>query len=265
MKYCFCGWSDESSHNVGRFRAVGMISHPYDMTNELEENINEIIANFCDGEELKWAKISEFKLKAYKNIIDYFLEDLDPKRVRVDVLRWDTENSRHNIQKRDDNKNLQMMYYKLFKNVAFRWPHGKWNFFLDENRIINRDELKRYLDKSRVNIKTIKKVNSKDNPLIQVADFFTGMSVFSKKNFKNLNQYEDPHQTRLVPLEDNDLSKKDNMRFEILIYFDKKCKDLKKGVSLKSGEGLWTPNPNNTNLNFWHYEPQVEEDKAPTK
>ncbi len=278
MRRRFCGWSDESSHNKGRFRAIGMISHPGEMKNEIETDINNIIANFVhDGRELKFNKIDIPRLKAYKGITDYFFEKANKGQIRADVLRWDIQDSRHNILGRDDNKNLQMMYYKLlFDVISNRWEDGEWSFFPDKNGSINWNELKFHLNigsskvnlKKDLNIKTIKEVNSKDNVLIQVADFFTGLSVFSKEHFNIYENYmeEKKGQTRLVPLKNKyKFSKKDKRRCEILDYFNEKCKDLKMGVSLKNKRGLWTPNPKTTNINFWSYEPQVEEDKAPTR
>lgn len=46
--------------------------------------------------------------------------------------------------------------------------------------------------------------------------------------------------------------------------FNSLCKQQRSAVSLKSNRGLWTPNPVNP-LNFWMYEPQHPEDRAPTK
>jgi len=283
----YCGWSDESSHNKGDFRAIGMISHPYRVRGKLEENINRIIDSVANKyknsrRELKWSRIDKFRFRAYKSIIDYFLEKAKQRQVRLDVLRWDIKDPRHHdVLGRDDNKNLQMMYYKLLYNViSRRWQRGHWTFFPDENGIIDWDELKLDLDngiskvnlKEELNIKIIKEVNSKNNVLIQVADLFTGLSIFSKDKFSLYMKCKDymdwkNGQQRLVPLK-NDFSKisnKNKMRLKILYYFNKKCKRLKMGVSLEKKRGLWTPDPRNTNINFWHYEPQVEEDKAPTK
>lgn len=271
MKSCFFGWSDESSHNRGRFRAIGMISHPCEMKNEIEKYINNVIdGSVPDERELKWKDVNKFTFKAYKGIIDYFLREANKEQIRLDVLRWDIEDSRHSILGRDDNKNLQFMYYKLFRNVICRWGGGHWIFFPDENGFIDWEELTRYLKKleckvplkEELNIEPIKGVSSKDNVLIQVADLFTGMSIFSKKNFQDYQDYMEKKNARKK--EEDEMSNFER-RCEILNYFNKECKAKKKGVSLESKGGLETRNPKTTNINFWSYEPQVEEDKAPTR
>jgi hypothetical protein len=50
----------------------------------------------------------------------------------------------------------------------------------------------------------------------------------------------------------------------VLKKFDETCKERKLGVSLKTKKGLWTPDPQRP-INFWLYEPQHPEDKAPQK
>jgi type I restriction enzyme R subunit len=51
-------------------------------------------------------------------------------------------------------------------------------------------------------------------------------------------------------------------RFWVLKEFDEACKQRKLGVRLSTRRGLWTPRPPNP-INFWMYEPQHPEDKAP--
>ncbi|MBW1650791.1 MAG: hypothetical protein JRJ44_09000, partial [Deltaproteobacteria bacterium] len=64
--------------------------------------------------------------------------------------------------------------------------------------------------------------------------------------------------------EEVELSNSEQARFEIMKYFNKKCKQLKLGVSLKNKERFHTFKPENP-INFWPYKPQHEYDKAPIK
>ena len=61
-----------------------------------------------------------------------------------------------------------------------------------------------------------------------------------------------------------DLSNTDEKRLRLIYDFAKCCKDSKLGVSINTHSFLITPDPKNP-INFWHYEPQHEEDKAPTR
>ncbi|MGQ9925796.1 MAG: hypothetical protein ACUVS4_02890 [Chloroflexaceae bacterium] len=60
------------------------------------------------------------------------------------------------------------------------------------------------------------------------------------------------------------LSRSSKERFLVLKAFDEGCKQRKLGVSLCTKRGLWTPEPERP-INFWLYEPQHPEDKAPSK
>jgi len=59
-------------------------------------------------------------------------------------------------------------------------------------------------------------------------------------------------------------SRSSQERFTVLKQFDEACKRRRLGVSLKSYNGLRTPDPRNP-INFWMYEVQHPEDKAPQK
>ena len=63
---------------------------------------------------------------------------------------------------------------------------------------------------------------------------------------------------------EDESSKADKIRFDLIRLFDLRCKKLKLGVSIHTNCCLWTPDKNNP-INFWNYEPQHEMDKAPMK
>jgi hypothetical protein len=63
---------------------------------------------------------------------------------------------------------------------------------------------------------------------------------------------------------DTPLSKSGRERCFVLCELDVRCNKAKLGVSLKTFKGLKSPKPISA-LNFWWYEPQIEQDKAPTK
>jgi hypothetical protein len=110
--------------------------------------------------------------------------------------------------------------------------------------------------------------NSTRSPLVQVADLFGGLAVFSREKFDEYDLWlkETSAQAWLFERGDSapDPSRSSRERFQVLAKFDGLCKKRKLGVSLKTKRGLWTPNPENP-VNFWPYEPQHAEDKAPQK
>jgi len=126
-------------------------------------------------------------------------------------------------------------------------------------------------------IEEINPVTSTEHPpLLQIADLFAGIAVFSRDKFQEYTEWKlnSTGQSRLSQfssIEDsitnqcsNNVSNKDHERFCVLQYFDSLCKKAKLGVSLKERKGLWTPNPENP-INFWPYEPQHPSDKAPLR
>lgn len=88
------------------------------------------------------------------------------------------------------------MYYQILKNVLKeRWPSTlHWNLYPDKQNNIDWEESKNILDnvslniiiknneiefKKDFNIDKFQEVDSKENPLCQVADLFAGLAVFS--------------------------------------------------------------------------------------
>ncbi len=109
---------------------------------------------------------------------------------------------------------------------------------------------------------------SKQYPLIQLADFFAGISIFSKKDYLDFKQWQEDQspQLNLLPTSNNMISwsKSKKKRFLVLQYLINKSKANKLQISFRSTQGLETRNPNE-NINFWFYKPQHVNDTAPVK
>ena len=212
--------------------------------------------------------------------------------LRVDTLIWDTQDSRHQIRGRDDVANLQRMYYHLFKNVLQRrWPTGStWQLYPDENTALDWTTVQDYLDAAGLDIKVngglfeggfrlrlardfsvsrICEACSSDTPLCQLSDLFAGLGAFSYSAYRRYERWL-KIQCGQMPLElgfdddELDLSGSDRERFTIMKYLDEQCKQLKLRVGLKSSKGFKTRDPR-LPINFWLYEPQHPDDKAPVK
>lgn len=300
------GFSDESNWNKGRFRSIGLVTCHVDASFSLGKQLHGLLTESgISG--LRWSELDGAKkrfaaCKICKFIVDNAchnsLRHIHPSQItfdegirnsclRVDVLIWDTNDSRHDILGRDDVGNLQRMYYHLFRNVMRnRWPKsGVWRFYPDKNTAIRWDTIQACLesksyefkDKSidgsfsiqlrrEFNIEEIQPITETDPVLISVADLFAGMAVYSRERFKNFESWVTKNQTTLSVEENNrpKISRRDEERFQVLNYFNSICKKSNLGVSLKRGKGLWTPNPENP-INFWLYEPQHPNDKAPLR
>jgi hypothetical protein len=283
-----CAFSDESSHNIGRFRSIAMVSLPHGNLDLVDEKIHSILIG-SSVREFKWKNLNDAKMRfCATKIVDYVIEQVLGGEFRVDVLTWDIEDSRHNIVGRDDKENFQRMYYHLFKNVLkHRWEHPSfWKFFPDEQGSVDWGSLKSFIDhelqkthqvfsdsdaeltlKNLVTLDEIREVQSSECYPTQLCDFFAGIASYSRLNFTKFCEWEflQSGQTRLFQTETSvEFSNRDSERCRVLAHFNRLCKANKLGVSLKSNKGLQTPNPNNP-LNFWLYNPQSDLDIAPVK
>jgi hypothetical protein len=214
-------------------------------------------------------------------------------RLRVDVVVWDIEDSRHKVRGRDDIENLARMYYHLFQNVMqARWPKSAvWRFHPDEHTAIDWETMGNCLQSVSVSvgvegsllnggglklqlrrefsIAEIAPAISADAPVVQLADLFAGLAAFSRAKYDEFAQWKTEHGPELQFWQPGEsaqgtISAIAQERFVVLERFNNRCKAKKLGVSLTTKRGLWTPRPQDP-LNFWVYQPQHELDKAPRR
>lgn len=229
--------------------------------------------------------------------IDLAIKYAAQRKIRIDVLYWDLEDSRHKIQGREDKSNLERMYYKVIRHVINQWGQSKlceWELYPDAGSNLDWAAISNYLKNTKIgrrkqiadiplfrefakdgypiNIISVSPKNSQDEPLIQLADLFAGMAKFSKeKGTEYINWVNSEESKKYAGFSftfenENEISssKKDIARFTILSKLDKLCKEHRMRVSIKTHKYLTTKDPTGP-INFWFYEPQTEKDKAPTK
>ena len=239
--------------------------------------------------EFKWKKLKDAKHNfcAIK-LIDYVLKKISNYDLRVDIVVWDTHDSRHKIQGRDDDANFERMFFHLLKTTLKRRPRNSiWNIYPDQKHGIDWDTIHdciaavgRHIEYHTTmfgdfftdpyyHIESFKEIDSSITPCCQIADLFAGLSVFS------INYYSDyclwkhnlaTQQSTLFPNPNEEIqfSNREEVRFCIMHHINKECKKMKLGVSLKTKKRFHTFNPKNP-INFWLYTPQHKYDKAPTK
>ena len=292
--YSHLAFSDESRHNVGRFRAIAVLTCSKDQANDLRERAHQIIQR--NGlKEFKWHKLRQARDRfAALGLLGLSLEALVAALIRIDILTWDIRDSRHDIARRDDNANLGRMYYHLLRNVMrLRWQNDAvWLLHPDQHSSMDWNtisEVLRYKSHSfeRVSkdmfssptkiglafrrdfgIHAIEQVESHQEPLAQIADLFAGIAAYSYSVFDRYLQWIRLNQPQIqfefIDQHPLTLSNSERERFLTLKTFSDACKANKLGVSLNSSRGLRTYAPSYP-LNFWKYEPQSYLDKAPTK
>ncbi len=285
-------YADESHYNVGRYRGIAVVSLEEQHVGSFDAELGTLLheSEVC---EFKWKKLDSAKNRfAAVKLLTWTLHRIRHGLLRIDVLIWDTEDSRHKVRGRDDITNLERMYHHIFKNLlSARWPDGSiWTLHPDEQTAIDWQDVGDRLDivssrgeihrdlftkgsirirlKQEFRVERVVPSRSKDEPLVQLADMFVGMAIFSRQSycgFENWKRANDK-QSRLFPEPQSHeiLSSGDRERFKVLQEFDAACKRQRLGVSLRQYRGLRTLQPKNP-INFWWYVPQHDQDRAPVK
>jgi hypothetical protein len=286
------GFADESYWNTGRFRGLGVVTLSLDWLKSLDGEARCLLDK-SGVLEFKWKNLGGAKERfAAEKLCRFAVEKASAGQLRVDVLVWDIEDSRHKIAGRDDIANLERMYYHLFRNVLrARWPNDAvWRLCPDEHTALDWETLQDCLEnvsagveverslftgdqfgirlRQEFGIEEIQAVSSEAHPLLQLADLFAGLAVFSREKFDDYQKWLQATSPQARLFDEGDASDEPSRgsreRFRVLNKFDGLCKQRKLGVSLKTTRGLWTPQPQNP-INFWMYEAQHPEDKAPQK
>jgi len=285
-------YADESYYTNERFRSIAVVTFEY-INIGLFSNLFGSLLEESNVSEFKWNKLRQARerLAAIK-LIDECIELTISKQLRIDILIWDTHDTRHQVEGRDDIANLQRMYYHLFRNVLLkRWPSDStWNLYPDENSALDWATVQDYLDTAGLivevtpklfyrspfrirlsrefQILNINEVSSASEPISQIADLFAGIGAYShsayEKYRKWLSKKSGQLSLGLFSQEALHLTNSERERFCIMKHLDDKCKSCKFRVSLRSAKGFKTFDPNYP-INFWQYEPQHVEDKAPTR
>ena len=288
LQFCmnFIAYSDESYSTSERYRSIATFSFTVESHQKIRSQLLAILKD-SDISEFKWHKLRDAKYRfCALKFIEAVMGFLGEHDARIDILIWDTHDSRHRTPQRDDTANFERMFFHLHSQALKRRPrNARWKIYPDRRLEIDWDTvtqclqavgkrievvdsplLNSFFADSYYQIQEFSQVKSHEHPCCQVADLFAGIAVFSKthydvfrkwhkQNIPNLNLFKD---------EDLSLSNRELNRFEVLKCLDESCKRKKLGVSLRTFGCLCTRNPSYP-INFWHYEPQHEQDKAPIR
>jgi len=134
--------------------------------------------------ELKWAKVHKKYFNFYKDIIDFFCDEnnLNFRCIVVDKSEVELDKYHNN----DPELAFFKFYYLMLRAKLLN--QNKYYIFLDKKPTRDKNRaraLHAYLDsyilwnKTECNIKHFQAYNSKDNILIQLTDFFTGLMGFA--------------------------------------------------------------------------------------
>jgi hypothetical protein len=278
--------SDESGvDGSNRFQSLAFVSGPEESVVNFNNECKSVLTDHGTSE-FKWSEISSGqKNRAAKSVINLFFQS---NHLRVLVLCWDTHDSRHRVERRDDIENFhRMIYHGLRRNADWIGPK-EWHWFPDQRTNLNANVVATYLNLTREgnpdntivplidlyrdvhNFKTVSPKCSRKVPVIGVADLFAGVvresALSGQSMIKALfNSNDQLNQSLFGDEFAHDFgSKGERARAEFGAHIHRLGSKGQHGISLRTEGRLVTKNEKGRFL-FWHYVPQGDYDKAPTK
>ncbi len=171
---------------------IGALFMPRKYKNKIVKDIKNIFSKHNFNYELKWSKVHKGFIPFYKEIIDYFTSNnnLNYRCIIVDKSKIDLKRYHSN----DSELAFFKFYYLMLRPKLL--SQNKYYIFLDKKPTRDRNRaraLRAFLDlyvllhKRDCGISHFQAYNSKNNLLIQLSDFLTGLVGFdiNKKEKKS--------------------------------------------------------------------------------
>lgn len=283
--YDHLAFSDDSGHEDGRYNSLSLVTFPLEHEVELRYELKALFVSSGISNEFKWRDVRSARHKfAAEKLHAFIFKHLD--KIRIDVLIWDMEDTRHkDVFGRDDKANIGRMYYHLVQNtLSRRWGNvSSWLWKPDKQSSMDWRTLAKCLvgkkhrlaadlfginedDFTKLKLKMIKVVESCREIFVQVADYFAGLGAYSYGHFGKYEQWTITQGGQISLFKDTKIIKnwshREKIRFPLIDSFDKDCKSRILTVGLNSTKGFQTHDPSKP-INFWLYKPQHILDKAP--
>jgi hypothetical protein len=272
-----------------RFQAIGTVSGSLKEMKTLHKQLGDLLKEY-DMSDVKFSKIKgdSTYTQISKEFTSLGLKKCHEGTIRVNVMVWDTQDSRHSVKGRDDIENFKRMYYHILKVTIKQWNNQfRWEFYPDEHTAINWQEIAFYL--SRTNLSKVeggvpflfekfrefnfakihppKESTSSKFYIIQLADLFAGIvrtSHLCGRDLIEWRQVNCPGNSLFPANQDSGISKNQNAKFKVMSHFKDIADSYRLGVNLSEDKYFQTFN-HHKNIFLWKYEPQHENDKAPVK
>lgn len=288
-------YSDECNYNSWNYWSIWVISGKQSSLESLKNELDELLKHY-KKEYIEYKKIDgdSTKEKLAINFIIKTLHHCMKWNVRIDVLTWNNSDSRNWINGRDDIANLVRMYYHIthYSIRNWKWETIEWDFYPDEHTAINwRTDVINHIENTNLSknnklentifwelknfhypkINNHNEIKSHENTLLQIIDIYTWLCNFSFINWENFIKWKDKSDREKIWQlnmfeEQLNFSKWILSKFRLLNIFLEECKKNKLWISINTNKYLNTPDKwKLSNINFWHYVPQHENDKAPIK
>ena len=241
------GFTDEAQYNFGRYRGLAMVSGPQDEVPRLRQEAHALLEE-SGITEWKWEKVRTARARfAGSKLLRWAIGAAELARLRVDTLTWDVEEGSRAGRGVPHIANLRRMYRALLEDVVpRRWgADTTWRLYPDEQSAMSWDRLVSGI----AQITSITPCHSHEYPLIQLADLFAGLAVYSRGSYDTYERWLTlPPDQRLREPEESGpslsasfhFSASDRVRCRLLDEFYTRCKQGYLGVSLRTRRGLFS-------------------------
>jgi len=291
MTFTHYAFADESSYTTdNNYGAISILNFRKEIKTPLEDAILPLLADIPN--EYKWSNFQNpCYLNVSKNVFDILFQYAGQGDLRIDTIIWDNKDAAHKRNLTNTGEKLSILYYiRLRDMLANRWgSNTRWMILVDEQRQINWEELKQYLQyysmvknqktllgmdydlawhrehRCLFSIEDLTPVKSCDNHFIQIADLFAGMAAYSHNYSDQILTWLDSDSRRHYEnniaqpafefLEELKLDPKYIHRNKFIKYVYLKCKKRKYGVSIRNKKGLHTFQPKHP-FNFFYAGPE---------
>lgn len=179
-------YCDESCHLENDYYPFMLISYVSSSYNQVKLHCQNIRAlkmkHFFKGE-MKWSALSKSQYPFYKEIIEYFFAtDLQFRAIVIDKsqLKHEAFNQSH-----DDF--YDKMYFQLLNKKIF--PENNYNIYMDikdTHSFEKAANLKSYLNRNFVSVRTLQIIRSYESELMQLTDVIMGAIAYHLRNEKKV-------------------------------------------------------------------------------
>jgi hypothetical protein len=240
-------YSDESSYNYGAVRGAGAVSLRLDDAARLGDELAALL-RASGVRELKWEKVRTARMAfAARKALTWALDHALDGELWIETLTWDVTTAGASRARRPVMARLRDAYTALLASVIARHTghteggesSRNWRIVPDEQIAMPWALIREALPQSA----EITPKRSAAEPLIQLADLFTGVAAYSRAAYDVYERWLClPDQDTPVGITESARGSQ-AYRFALLDDFYTTCVRRLPGISLQTHRGLYTWRP----------------------
>jgi hypothetical protein len=237
-------YSDESHFNYGAVRGVGAVSLRLDDADRLVAELAELLAG-SGVHELKWEKVRTARLAfAATKALEWALDHALDGALWIETLTWDATGAEASRARRPTLAQLRSSYQALLASVIARHARRDdqprvWRIFPDEQTAVPWAHVQAALPQ----VAAITPARSETHPLIQLADLYIGLAVFSRAAYDAYDRwlcFPDDDLDALPGSSPRRTQGSSGYRLALLDDFYTTCVRRLPGISLRTRRGLYS-------------------------